>query len=70
LSSSTVARTNGARRILRATTAGTPPPAGGSGPIGDGALATTGASVIGLGLVGLLLLAFGIGARTLGRRPA
>lgn len=44
-------------------------PVGISGPSG-GALATTGASVLGLSLVGLLLLAFGIGARTMGRRTA
>lgn len=42
-------------------------PAGGGGPPRD-ALATTGASVLGLGVVGLVLLAFGIGARALGRR--
>ncbi|MCC8247419.1 carboxypeptidase-like regulatory domain-containing protein [Saccharothrix luteola] len=42
-------------------------PAGGGGPPRD-ALATTGASVLGLGLIGLVLLAFGVGARALGRR--
>ncbi|MCC8247418.1 hypothetical protein [Saccharothrix luteola] len=42
---------------------------GGRGSTED-ALARTGASVLGLGLVGVLLLAFGIGARSIGRRTA
>lgn len=45
------------------------PPAGGGGAGGSGdALAKTGASVLGLGLVGALLVAFGFGASVLGRR--
>ncbi|MEV6241628.1 SdrD B-like domain-containing protein [Lentzea sp. NPDC051838] len=44
----------------------TPPPAAGGGS-GD-ALAKTGASVLGLGLVGALLVAFGFGASLIGRR--
>jgi uncharacterized surface anchored protein len=47
----------------------TPPAAGGGGAGGSGdALAKTGASVLGLGLVGALLVAFGFGASVLGRR--
>ncbi|SEP63078.1 hypothetical protein SAMN05216188_10111 [Lentzea xinjiangensis] len=52
----------------------TPPPAapaagGGAGDAGPGdALAKTGASVLGLGLVGALLVAFGFGASLLGRQ--
>ncbi|ROP39148.1 hypothetical protein [Saccharothrix texasensis] len=44
-------------------------PAGGGSPTRD-ALATTGASVPGLGLLGPALPAFGVGARAAGRRPA
>jgi hypothetical protein len=47
---------------------GTPPADGGSGSGFDEALARTGASVLGLGLVGALLVAFGFSARILGRR--
>lgn len=45
--------------------AGNTPAAGGK--TGD-ALAKTGASVLGLGLVGALLVAFGFGASVIGRR--
>ncbi|RAS58901.1 CARDB protein [Lentzea atacamensis] len=54
----------------------TPPaPAGPAGPAGAGgaggsgdALAKTGASVLGLGVIGALLVAFGLGASVMGRR--
>lgn len=52
--------------------ANTPPAsAGGAGGAGDGtddALAQTGASALGLGLLGTLLVAFGFGASIVGRR--
>ncbi|SDO96179.1 Cna protein B-type domain-containing protein [Lentzea jiangxiensis] len=51
---------------------GSPPAPPGTGDTGGhrggGALARTGASVLGLGLVGALLVAFGLGAGVLGRR--
>ncbi|NGY61616.1 hypothetical protein G7043_22055 [Lentzea sp. NEAU-D13] len=46
---------------------GTPPPAPAAAGGGD-ALAKTGASVLGLGLIGVLLVAFGFGASVIGRR--
>ncbi|MEU6156502.1 carboxypeptidase-like regulatory domain-containing protein [Actinosynnema sp. NPDC047251] len=47
-------------------TSGTSGTSGGSGA--EEALAATGASVVGLGLIGLLVLAFGVGTRVVGRR--
>jgi hypothetical protein len=51
----------------RPATGGVTPPAPAAGGPGD-ALAKTGASVLGLGLIGALLVAFGLGASVIGRR--
>ncbi|GGM99557.1 hypothetical protein GCM10011609_42350 [Lentzea pudingi] len=45
-----------------------PPGTGSTGSTGGGALAKTGASVLGLGVVAVLLVVFGFGARVAGRR--